>query len=241
MTIRGQYKTARMSCVGCGEEFGYSPHVRYTRRFCTRKCYNLNSHLRNKSSKPNQHNYPAGTRFGRLTTLSLSSKGNIRCLCDCGVETIQRSASLGRVMSCGCYNREKGRLYGPQTAWNKLIKTHRNVASRRGISSELTDERIVELSSSDCSYCSAPPRKWECHKNHYLLSARGKNTKTPDLDFADSKVIFVNGIDRVDSNRGYTNDNCVACCKDCNTAKLNMSVEDFKAWSIRLYNNFGSK
>ena len=36
--------------------------------------------------------------------------------------------------------------------------------------------------------------------------------------------VTTTGIDRVDSSRGYTKDNCVACCRDCNLEKNDRSV-----------------
>ncbi len=51
-----------------------------------------------------------------------------------------------------------------------------------------------------------------------------------------------NGIDRVDSSKGYTEDNCVSCCKFCNYAKNDYTLEIFKDWVIRIYthlNTFG--
>ena len=57
-----------------------------------------------------------GQKFGRLTVVSLvSTKGGARfqCICDCGNITIQRGDSLrsGKVVSCGCYNREQLKKY----------------------------------------------------------------------------------------------------------------------------------
>ena len=52
----------------------------------------------------------AGSQFGRLTVLKPEGRkgGQIayRCLCDCGAETVVRSADLrsGNTKSCGCYN-----------------------------------------------------------------------------------------------------------------------------------------
>lgn len=45
----------------------------------------------------------------------------------------------------------------------------------------------------------------------------------------------INGIDRVDSNIGYTKDNSVPCCKYCNFAKHTMSEDDFYVWVKRVY------
>ena len=37
-------------------------------------------------------------------------------------------------------------------------------------------------------------------------------------------------------------DNCVPCCKICNIAKRNMTLEEFDEWIKRLYNHrFGEK
>ena len=36
-----------------------------------------------------------------------------------------------------------------------------------------------------------------------------------------------NGLDRIDSSKGYTLDNVVPCCKYCNRAKSDLSLEEF--------------
>lgn len=43
------------------------------------------------------------------------------------------------------------------------------------------------------------------------------------------------GIDRVDNNKGYTLDNCVSCCFTCNSAKGELSVEEFRTWLRNVY------
>src|SRR5690606_27568041 len=45
----------------------------------------------------------------------------------------------------------------------------------------------------------------------------------------------VNGIDRVNSNLGYTLENIVPCCKRCNWMKLNISLTDFLRHVGRIY------
>ena len=44
-----------------------------------------------------------------------------------------------------------------------------------------------------------------------------------------------NGLDRVDNEKGYTIDNVVPCCKHCNYAKRNRSVEEFIDWIAQVY------
>lgn len=40
----------------------------------------------------------------------------------------------------------------------------------------------------------------------------------------------VNGVDRVDSLRGYEYDNVVTACRRCNVAKLDQTVSEFSVW-----------
>jgi hypothetical protein len=48
-------------------------------------------------------------------------------------------------------------------------------------------------------------------------------------------VVKYNGIDRIDSTRGYLVGNVVACCKYCNTSKNTMTQKDFKQFIKRVY------
>lgn len=45
----------------------------------------------------------------------------------------------------------------------------------------------------------------------------------------------LNGLDRIDSNKEYTLDNVVPCCKWCNYAKNSMTVEEFKNHINKIY------
>ena len=44
-----------------------------------------------------------------------------------------------------------------------------------------------------------------------------------------------NGLDRIDSNKDYVVDNVTPCCKRCNQAKNDMSVEKFKNHITKIY------
>lgn len=50
-----------------------------------------------------------------------------------------------------------------------------------------------------------------------------------------------NGIDRINNNKGYTQKNCLPCCKVCNFAKNTMKYKEFISWSKRLYENLKIK
>src|ERR1035437_460869 len=43
-----------------------------------------------------------------------------------------------------------------------------------------------------------------------------------------------NGIDRIDNNIGYEVNSCVPCCKYCNSAKHNLSLDEFFIWIKRI-------
>lgn len=45
------------------------------------------------------------------------------------------------------------------------------------------------------------------------------------------------GIDRLDSLKDYTISNCVPCCLRCNTAKMDLTKEEFIDWIKRVYEN----
>jgi hypothetical protein len=50
----------------------------------------------------------------------------------------------------------------------------------------------------------------------------------------DPSINYYNGIDRIDNNIGYILSNSVSCCKYCNFAKNNMTIESFILWIKRI-------
>lgn len=73
----------------------------------------------------------------------------------------------------------------------------------------------------------------ECKKLYYKRNK--KNGLESDIDLEWCKVEMrkpctycglmhssgVNGLDRMDSSKGHTKENCVPCCRECNQAKMN--------------------
>lgn len=88
---------------------------------------------------------------------------------------------------------------------------------------DLTFEEFNELISKPCAYCGEEPST----KNGGHLESR-KRIDQPDL--------YTTGIDRIDSSKGYTKDNCVPCCKMCNLMKNTYSVEQFLSHVRKIYN-----
>jgi hypothetical protein len=50
---------------------------------------------------------------------------------------------------------------------------------------------------------------------------------------------YLNGLDRVDTNKGYTDDNTVSCCASCNAMKCSFQVEVFIHKAKRIYDYRG--
>lgn len=128
------------------------------------------------------------------------------------------------------------RKYEPKEASLRAKATnYKYLAKKRGIEWGLSTEQTVRLLSGDCHYCN-------CHPSNsfsVILRSRprrsdGKFKTLPQEEYN----VFYNGIDRVDNTRGYLPDNCVTCCTTCNTAKLEMSLQEFTKWFNKLKENY---
>ena len=168
-----------------------------------------------------------GRRFGLLTVLhfvkyTTGYVGHWKCKCDCGKEVIVCASALytGNTRSCGCLRASK---QPPGFAGaRRLYVGYKKDAMKRAFVFDLTFEQFMDLTSRNCIYCNIGPSKVSLCRSGY--TEKGK---------AHSTYIY-NGLDRVDSSKGYLLDNLVTCCKDCNIAKGTKSVEEFLAWVQRL-------
>lgn len=168
----------------------------------------------------------SGDRFGRLTVLRKdgvhrkpcgTTQSKYLCQCDCGnqVSVIGQNLRKGNTKSCGCLAKEVKdgkKLPGNRGVINQIILQYKRHARDRGFSWELDYEDVAKTIKRPCYYCGS------IDSNHKVT----KNCK---------EGFDHNGIDRVDSSRGYTIDNVVPCCKICNRAKNNMDQRDFIAWA----------
>ena len=181
----------------------------------------------------------SGLRFGRLQVVALAGKtptGNYKwlCKCDCGNDTIVASGHLVKekkaTRSCGCLvpdtARQKCRLPKGEGGKRLAFFYAKKCAKARSIPFDISIEDYLPIVQQHCFYCGCLPFQKSFQHN------------TTERDWS----LFVHqGLDRVDSSKGYTLENVVPCCKHCNTAKMQMSVEEFKAWLIRVYNHWASK
>ena len=183
----------------------------------------------------------SGDKHGRLTVISHAGKDHRNkhlwlCLCDCGSEKVVISDNLssGKSNSCGCLKAEflarKGNQYGLYEDREKaLLKVQYSHLKRRdvnkGFAETMSFEVFSSLLKSPCRYCGLE----QSREIEDRLSESKKQKRLSDY------VLKCNGIDRIDSSKGYTVENSVACCKYCNTAKNTMTEIEFYTWIKRVY------
>lgn len=165
-----------------------------------------------------------GERFGLLTALYPTSKREYRgvvwhCVCDCGThkDVSRNSLVMGNIKSCGCIHRFPER----EPIYKKVILSRLKERSRKEtrLPFEISDEDAYQLSQKPCYYCGR--------------EKQNKTTYKPD-----NLVLEYNGLDRIDSTKGYIPGNVVPCCKRCNAAKNDMTADEFRDWVQRVFEHY---
>lgn len=87
-------------------------------------------------------------------------------------------------------------------------------AIARDIPIQLTPEQVHALITRDCHYCGAPP--------------------APRVFGSMRYVGMFNGIDRLNSDGAYDEENAVPACKICNRIKYVSTVEEYLAHAKRI-------
>lgn len=167
----------------------------------------------------------SGKVFGKLTVIDFShvdkhSRAFWNCICECGELTKNATATLNCGNATQCF--KCGRKFKEQghAGLSKIIKEYQYGARDRGLCWELTRDDVAFITKQNCTYCGCEP---------------SRVMKTDSL--TDHGHYVYNGIDRVDSTKGYIIDNVVACCTKCNWMKSNLSINDFKEHIMKIYNN----
>lgn len=135
-------------------------------------------------------------------------------LCGCSSLLKRRKKSKYKTIRCGvCKEVPVPDCLIPLKS---IYNRYQASAWTRELSFNLDFFLFVELVLSDCGYCGKPPSNKYRHRKG---------------------VLTYNGIDRKDNAIGYQDFNCVSCCKSCNVAKLEMSVEEFLSWAQKVVKN----
>lgn len=115
-----------------------------------------------------------------------------------------------------CSNITSRKYVRMNTLQAQISMVYSNYKSRSKIKKwefELSKELFSSLVTSNCHYCNQSPSKVRLDR----IKIKRKESTTA----------LLNGIDRIDSNKGYVKDNVLPCCEDCNKAKRNLSYNDF--------------
>ena len=182
-----------------------------------------------------------GDRHGRLIVISHAGKDHRKkhlwlCTCDCGNSKVVVSDNLssGKSKSCGCLKVEflarSGNQYGLSAdRESALIKVQYSHIKRRnkqlGHIECMPLSTFAKLIKSPCRYCGIGSSK---EIEDRLNESKSKKRMS-------DHILKCNGIDRINSDLGYTVDNSTPCCKLCNFAKHTMTEVDFYSWVKRVY------
>ena len=90
----------------------------------------------------------------------------------------------------------------------------------KGLTSNLTPEEVLSLFKDKCHYCGS------YNSNKYIY-------KQPHY----THIFNYNGIDRINSKKGYIKGNVLSCCKKCNLAKSDLSYDEFLEHIKKIYAN----
>lgn len=131
------------------------------------------------------------------------------CAGDCDSIIKVRSSGLKRHSGfCFICSKRRKRFWG---VYNSLL---RGSAKRRGVDCDLTYEEFLFLTQiRDCCYCGCEVT-WEPFTGHGVSRYN---------------------LDRRDASRGYSLDNVVVCCAECNRMKSNTcNADEFRAMRLFL-------
>lgn len=105
-----------------------------------------------------------------------------------------------------------------EAGFNLLYATYRCGAEHRDIEFSISKEDFKIVTGGLCTYCGSQP---------YQKIGRES-----------SGYYVYNGVDRQDNLKGYTKENCVPSCGECNLMKGKKTVEGFIAACRAVVNHF---
>jgi len=164
-----------------------------------------------------------GKRFDSLVVLEvdhiIKKTYYWKCQCDCGNIIIANTQFLryDGPRSCGCLG-QKRRVPVGTAQFNQIYSRYRVNAKNKNLGFTLTRDEFSIITQQNCFYCGIEPYQT-------IKSKHDKGSFT------------YNGIDRIDSKKGYIEGNMVPCCGKCNILKNNSTQKDFLELIGKIYNN----
>ncbi len=162
-----------------------------------------------------------GRTFGRWKVLGkeLKAQGTKwpkwmwKCECECGSKQLISTGNLMLGLTHGCHKCGMKSQFR-HSARTQVLNMYKYNAKNRGREWSLTDSQFFALVQSQCHYCSYPASKGRLMVKPY-------------------ETFVYNGVDRKDNSLGYTPENCLPCCFECNNAKGRRTYEEFVQWLNR--------
>jgi len=144
-------------------------------------------------------------------------------ICECGKG---KAISLwdivsGKTKTCGFDHPHYLDRTAP--AFHRLYQRYEHVAKKTGKAFEISQDEFKRITKEPCHYCGIQPKKQSIANNHTKYNT-GRAIS----------IYEYNGLDRIDSSKGYMLDNVLPCCSICNHAKHTMSYDDFIEWLDRI-------
>ncbi len=170
-----------------------------------------------------------GSKYGYLELIKfITSKNMWECKCICGKIVYRQGSALLKYKNpnCGCKKGSYALLPDQLAHKRAVISDYKRHAKDRGLKFCLSDEQAIEIILKNCFYCDVPPSNEKTVKP----SQRIRNKYSCNVT-----TLAYNGIDRIDSLKNYTIDNCVPCCHTCNWSKRELPLEDWKIWIKKVY------
>lgn len=159
-----------------------------------------------------------GNVYGKLMVIKLVDDprqgAHWLCECECGNTRVVVGGSLrkGHPRSCGC---TIGGYSAEERTARALFGSYKGSAKARGYKWNISMKFFLLTTKQNCFYCGSLPSNI-----HQRKDCNGK--------------YMYNGMDRIDNDKGYIEDNIVPCCKICNLAKGTSTPLEFGEWINRL-------
>ncbi len=176
-----------------------------------------------------------GKTYGDWTVLGVSSKKTKEqtiywvCKCECGKTKDVKGTSLrdGSSTGCGC-TRSLRLPQTPESLYRKYYRAYKYGCKRKTktIDFDISYEFYRSLVEKDCYFCGKAP-----YDIRYLYNRKRTRSILEDVSCC------ITGIDRLDNDLGYTEENCVPCCKMCNLMKLDSTEVNFLTQIKLIYEN----
>lgn len=171
--------------------------------------------------------YEVGSKIGGFEIIErpdpkdrVKSKFKVKCM-SCSITYSKWSTDVyhigkhGRPFGCKFCHDKSMRREDDHPALLRFINSYKYNAKSRGIDFNLSNKEFREIASGDCFYCNAQPEE-----------------RKPPKDWQPSG--YWSGVDRTDNSKGYSVENCVPCCRQCNWSKKDLTQEEFYLWVTRV-------